>query len=158
DGATAPFREHDTAHPLKPEPPADSDEHASWAYGVGKRRAEGTVLALRATHGVRATLLRLTNVQGEGDASLRLWAWLRRLVDGGPLLLPEGGAMPARPLYVGDVARLAVRFAAGLTPRDAAYNLAQPDVVTVRALIERVAAIAGVEPRFVDAPWDELRA
>ena len=158
DGATPPFRERDTAHSLKPEPPTDSDEHAGWVYGTGKRRAESALLALRATHGMRATILRLTNVQGEGDVSLRLWAWLERLLDGGPLLLPDGGTMPARPLYVGDVARLAVRFVEGLTPRDAAYNLAQPDVVTVRSLIEKIAAIAGVAPRFVDAPWDELRA
>jgi len=158
DGARPPYREPDSAHPLRPEPAADADDHPSWAYGVGKRRAESALLALRATHGVRATILRLPNIQGEGDGSLRLWAWLERFLDGGPVLLPDGGVGPARPLYVGDVARLASQLVNGLVPREPVYNLAQPETVTVRELLERIARAAGVTPRFVEVPWDELFA
>jgi nucleoside-diphosphate-sugar epimerase len=41
-------------------------------------------------------------------------------------------------------------------PEDAVYNLAQPDVVTLREFLERVAEIAGVKPRFIDASWEEI--
>ena len=92
EGAAPPFREQDSERSVSPEPSADSPDHAEWSYGVGKRRAEGVLRVLRASHGVRATILRLPIVQGEGDGSLRLWAYLERLLDGGPMVLPEGGA------------------------------------------------------------------
>src|SRR4030095_13916197 len=83
---------------------ATPDDHAQWTYGVRKRRAEQTLLSLRATHGMRALALRLPILHGEGDGSLRLWAWIERMLDGGPILLPAGGERPIRHLYAGDVA------------------------------------------------------
>jgi nucleoside-diphosphate-sugar epimerase len=157
-GATPPFREDDAERDLIPEPEPDSYEHASWSYGVGKRRAERVLLSLRGTHGMRATALRLPIVQGEGDGSLRLWAWLERMLDGGPILLPEGGVRPVRHVWAGDVARAVVWLAGPEPPRHVFYNLAQPDIVPLRKFLERVAAIAGLEPRVVDVEWDELKA
>src|SRR5436853_406386 len=84
------LREEDAERPVSPEPAADIRDHAEWRYGVGKRRAERALSALRGTHGMRAMALRLPIVQGEGDPSLRLWAYLERLLDGGPILLPDG--------------------------------------------------------------------
>lgn len=158
DAERVPYREGDEAHRVRPEPEPGSYDHASWAYGVGKRRAEQALLALRASHGVRGTILRLPILQGEGDASLRLWGWIERLLDGGPLLLPDGGTRLTRHLWAGDAARVIRHLAEGPLPREAAYNLAQPDVVTLRDFLGRVAAILGVEPRWVDASWDELLA
>jgi nucleoside-diphosphate-sugar epimerase len=102
--------------------------------------------------------LRLPIVQGEGDVSLRLWAYLERLLDGGPVLLPEGGAELVRFVDARDVGRAVVRLLEDVPPRAAAYNLAQPDVVTLREFLERVATEAGVRPRFVDVSWSEALA
>ena len=157
-GAEVPYREDDAERPVIAEPELDSSDHAEWRYGVGKRRAERALLALRGTHGVRALALRLPIVQGEHDASLRLWAYLERMLDGGPILLPDGGVRPVRHVYVGDIARAIVWIADHDPPRGAAYNLATPEVVSVRELLERVAQAAGLTPRFVDVPWSELRA
>lgn len=158
ESAVPPYREPDSDGPLRPEPAAGTYDHASWAYGVGKRRAEAAVNTLRTSHGVRATILRLPILQGAGDGSLRLWAWIERLLDGGPLLMPDAGTRPTRHLWAGDVARALVRLAEGPPPREAAYNLAQPDIVSLRELIERVAVVLGVVPSFVDASWGELEA
>lgn len=153
-GARAPFLEDDVEGPLTAEPASETPDHPQWLYGVGKRRAERTLLGLRGTHGVRATILRLPIIQGEGDGSRRLWAYLERMRDGGPLVLPEGGSHPVRFVYAGDVARAIAGFPAA-PPRAAVYNLAQPDLITLRDFLERAARAAGVTPRFVEASWDE---
>lgn len=157
-GAEAPFREEQADGPLMAEPAPGTDDHAQWSYGAGKRAAERALLARRESHGLRATALRLPILQGEGDATLRLWAWIERLLDGGPLLLPDGGRRPIRHLDVSDLAAAIVRLARGAAPRHFAYNLAQPDVVSLREFLERVAAVAGVSPRFVETSWEDLRA
>lgn len=158
DGAHAPFREADSDHPVIPEPPADSPDHAEWRYGTGKRRAERTLLSLRASHGMRATVLRLPIVQGEADGSLRLWAYLERLLDGGALVLPEGGARLVRHVYAGDVTAAILTLLEREQPRERVFNLSQPETVTLRELVERIAAAAGVTPRFAGADWDEIAA
>ncbi len=158
EGAHPPFREEDSERPLVPEPPAGTPDHAEWSYGTGKRRAEGVVRVLRASHGVRATILRLPIVQGEHDPSLRLWAYLERMLDGGPLVLPDGGSRPVRHLHADDVTRAVVRLFEGAAPRERVYNLSPPESVTLRALLERVAGLAGVTPRFVEAPWSAIEA
>src|SRR5262245_15723578 len=157
EGAKAPYREDDADGPLIAEPEAGSADHGQWSYGVGKRRAERTLLGYRATHGVRATILRLPIIQGEWDGSRRLWAYLERMLDGGPLILPEGGANPTRFVWAGDVGRVIARLASD-PGRAAVYNVAQPDVVPLRAYLEQVAHAAGVSPRFVHASWDECWA
>lgn len=153
-----PAAEEDSERPLKPEPEPGTREHANWVYGMGKRRAEGALLALREMHGVRSVILRLPIIQGEADGSLRLWAYLERMLDGGPIVLPDGGTRPVRHVYAGDVAAAIVRLAGMPPPRFRIYNLAQPEIVTLREFLTRTALAAGVEPRFVDATWEEIEA
>lgn len=158
EGAEPPFVEDDALGPLRPEPATGEYDRGSWSYGVGKRRAEQAMLRITESLGTRGVALRLPIVQGEGDGSLRLWGYLQRALDGGPIVLPEGGRRRVRHLYAGDLAPVLDRLAAGASPGHFAYNLAQPDIVTVRALLERVARAAGVTARFVEAPWDACRA
>jgi nucleoside-diphosphate-sugar epimerase len=158
EGGEPPYREEDAERAVSREPAIGTPDHEAWSYGLGKRRGEKALLALRGTHGVRGVALRLPTVQGEGDSSLRLWAWLERMLDGAPLVLPDAGRRPTRFLYVGDLARALARLAESPTPHNAAYNLAQPDVVPLREFLERVARAADLKPRFVDAPWEECRA
>jgi nucleoside-diphosphate-sugar epimerase len=136
------------------EPAAESSDHGAWAYGAGKRRAEQ---ALRAA-GLEPIALRLPTVQGEGDASLRLWAYLERMLDGAPLLLPDGGQRPVRFFYAGDLALALERLGAAATLAHQAYNLASPDVLPLRAFLDHVAALARLEPCFIDVTWEDYRA
>ncbi len=155
-GSPPVWREEDSDAPLMPEPAAGTPEHGEWSYGTGKRRAEQALLALRASHGVRGVILRPPVVQGEGDPSLRLWAWIERMMDGGPVPIPGGGAARVRFLHAGDMADALLRLLEGGAPPGAVYNLAQPDVVTLRDFLERVARAAGLTPRFVPAGEEEL--
>lgn len=153
-----PWREADAERPVMAEPAPGTRAHGNWLYGVGKRRAEAALRTLRRTHGVRGVALRLPVVQAEVDTSLRLWAYLERMLDGGPMLLPDAGRDPVRFVYVEDVAAALLAIATG-APADAGeYNLAQPDEPSLRGFLERVAALAGVAPRFVDVAAAELEA
>ena len=155
-GAAMPYREEDDRFPLMSEPPAGSADHAPWSYGAGKRRAEAT-LARVAESGLDAVTLRLPTVQGEGDTSLRLWAYLERMLDGGPLVLPDGARRPARFVYAGDLAGALASIAAAPRLAHRAYNLSQPDVMPLRDFIDRVAHAAGLAPRLIEASWEECR-
>lgn len=157
EGAAPPYREEASGTPTSPEPAAGSDDHAQWSYGVGKRRAEEALARLGEARGIAGVALRLPIVQGEGDRSLRLWAYLERMLDGAPIVLP-GGTRPVRYLDARDLAPVLERLATGPAPRHFAYNLAQPDVTSLRTFLERVAEEAGVRPRFVEASWDACRA
>jgi nucleoside-diphosphate-sugar epimerase len=156
--AQPPFREEHSDRAVIPEPAAGTYEHSNWAYGVGKRRAEGALLAIRQSYGMRAHVLRIPILQGAGDTSLRLWAWIERLLDGGPIVIPNGGTMPVRHLHAADAARLLARWLEAPPPREAVYNFAPIESITLRELVEIAASVAGVEPRFVSASFEELAA
>jgi nucleoside-diphosphate-sugar epimerase len=154
-----PFREADAEMPLMEEPSPGTRDHDEWAYGMGKRAVEAALRDARQQRGTRALALRLPVIQGERDGagSRRLWAWLERMRDGGPVLLPEGGHQRVRFLDASDAARALVTLAALPSwPEEPALNLAQPDEPTLREFLERVATLAGVRPRFVPVPAQTL--
>jgi nucleoside-diphosphate-sugar epimerase len=156
-GGPMPFREEDSDHPLIPEPGLGTPDHREWSYGVGKRRAEAVLQGLRLSHGVRGVILRLPVVLGAGDSSLRTWAYLERMLDGGPLLVPEGGRQLVRFLWVQDVARAVVGIVE-TQPSGTIYHLAQPVSVPLAHVLEHMAAVAGVAPRFMDVSYEDLAA
>ena len=156
-----PFREADADAPTMAEPAHDSRAWHNWVYGMGKRRAESALVQEGASRGVPVLALRCPVVQGEADgtSSQRLWGWLERMRDGGPVLLPEGGVQSVRFVYSGDVARALVRLAEGTGwPGVPALNLAQPDEEPLRAFLDRLARLAGLAPRFVTVTAAELEA
>jgi len=150
-----PFREADADAPTIDEPAPATRAWYNWEYGMGKREAEAALARMGTEHGVPVLALRCPVVQGEADGanSRRLWAWLERMRDGGPILLPDGGVQPVRFVYAGDVAQALLRLAEGAAwPIAPALNLAQPDEGSLRAFLDQVAACAGFSPRFVDVP------
>lgn len=153
-----PFREEDANAPLM-ERPGGGRDLDEWIYGVEKRAME-TALRRFGERGIPTLALRLPVIQGErdGQGSKRLWAWLQRMRDGGPVLLPEDGAQRVRFLYAGDAARALLALATTSPwPEERELNLAQPDEPTLREFLERVAALAGLEPRFVPVSAEALR-
>ena len=156
-----PFPEAAAEAPAIPEPAPGTRDWHNWVYGMGKRAAEGALARAGAARGVPTLALRLPVVQGEHDGqnSRRLWAWLQRLRDGGPVLLPDGGVQPVRFVYAGDVGAALLRLA-GPAPWPAlpALNLAQPVECSLRQFLEQAAACAGLTPRFVPVTAAELEA
>ena len=145
-----PFREEAAERPLMGEPAAGTRDHDEWKYGMGKRAMEA---ALARATGPEALALRIPVVQGEEDrdGSRRLWAWIERMLDEGPVLLPEDGRQVVRFVYACDVADALLALAgAPAWPAERALNFAQPDELPLREFVERVAVLADASPRFVD--------
>jgi nucleoside-diphosphate-sugar epimerase len=151
EGCPRPAREDDYAGPVMAAPPTPADEE-DWAYGVGKRAAED-VLAAAA---VPSTRVRIPMVNGERDPKRRLESYLWRMLDGGPLLVPDADAI-ARHVYRGAVVDALARMV-DAPPPGAVYNLAQAEEPTVRELLERLGAQVGVRPRIVDVPAADIAA
>jgi len=142
-----PAREEDFK-PLEGEPPQSLD------YREGKRWCE-TVLARH--HELPWTVIRPPAVFGPADHTLRIAAYIQRVEDGGPLLVPvETYEWQAGIAWVKDIG-FACALACDLR-KDAAhkaYNAAF-DGVSLRDLLEGVARALGTEANLHPIPFAEL--
>jgi nucleoside-diphosphate-sugar epimerase len=150
------FREEDYDGPLMAEPPAGDRDRGDWDYGVGKRGAEDALAEAWERRRFPCTRIRIPIVNGERDHTRRLEGYVRRVLDGGPVLLPDGGESRVRQVYAGAV----VSTIAALLGREVtfgrAYNLCQEETPTLAELVALIAEIVGAEPRVVDAPVAEM--
>jgi nucleoside-diphosphate-sugar epimerase len=156
EGAPRPAREPDYDGPVIPRPsgPPDLDE---WEYGVGKRDAEDA-LADAAAQGFPATRVRIPMVNGERDYFRRIESYLWRLLDGGPVLLPDGGTQPMRHVYGGEVARFLVEVAGRRDTFGRAYNVAQEEAPTLGELLEKLRCLLGSRSGLLPVPATVLAA
>ena len=134
-----PAREEDFV-PLAGDPPADLD------YREGKRWCE---TALARTHDFPWTVIRPPAVFGAADHTLRIAAYIERVADGGPVLVPQ----ETYEWQAGVAWNKDVGFACALAcdPRKdvkgKAYNVAF-EGVSLRLLLEGIARALGVPVRL----------
>lgn len=152
EGCPLPSREADYDGPTMAAPPTPAD-HEDWLYGIDKRGAEDV---LAAAPELPSTRLRIPMVNGEHDHKRRIESYLWRLLDGGPLLVPRGEAI-ARHVYSGAVAATIAQLIEA-PPPGRVYNLAQAEQVTVRQLVELLAARVGARPQILELPAETLEA
>jgi nucleoside-diphosphate-sugar epimerase len=153
EGCPLPSREPDYDGPTMPQAPTPAD-HEDWLYGIGKRGAEDV---LAAAPELPSTRLRIPMVNGEHDHKQRIEAYLWRILDGGPLIVPRAAAV-ARHIYRGAVVRAIAQLLDAPPPPGQAYNLAQAEQPTVRALVELIAERVGARPSIVELPAETLEA
>jgi len=134
--------------PLQGDPPEALD------YLDGKRWCE-TLLARN--RDLPWTVVRPPAVFGPGDNSLRIAAYIQRVADGGPLLVPEETyERPANLAWVKDIGfACALACDMGKETSHKAYNTAFKKV-SLRDLIEGIARALGVEPKLRPIPFAEL--
>lgn len=156
DGAPRPARESDYDGPLLPRPAAEPDL-GEWLYGIGKRDAEDA-LARAGEAGLPETRVRIPMVNGELDYHRRLESYLWRLLDGGPVILPDGGDLPVRHVSGAEVARFLVGILGDERTLGQAWNLAQEETPTLRRILETLRVLVGSTSPLVDVPSAELRA
>ena len=142
-----PAREEDFV-PLEGDVPADRLD-----YLEGKRWCE-TVLAR--SSGAPWAVVRPPAIMGADDHTLRIAAYLQRLEDGGPLLVPEESFERQAGLAwvrdVGFACALACDLGRDATgPRNVAF-----EGVSLRDLLEAAGAALGRPARLVPVPFAEL--
>ena len=155
-GCPVPSREQDYDGPVM-ERPADPDEVREWEYGVWKRDCEDA-LATAGQGGFPATRLRLPMVNGPLDYHRRLEAYLWRLVEGGPVILPDGGTHRVRHVDGGEVARFVCAILGRTEAQGRAFNLAQDEAPTLAELVAMLRDRLGSRSQLVPVPSAALRA
>ena len=114
------------------------------AYFRGKALAEEAVVRSGMSHAI----IRPTVIFGEGDVLINNIAWLARRL---PLFgVPGTGTYRVRPVFVGDVADLAVD--AGGRADNSVTDAVGPETYTFEELVRLVARAVGRRPRLVHLP------
>ena len=152
-----PARESDYGGPVMPEP-SDLFDKGQWDYGVKKRALEDALAEAWEKSRFPATRLRIPMVNGERDHFRRLERYLWRMLDGGPVLLPDGGDRVTRHVYSGSVVKAILALLDRADTHGQAYNLAQDETPTLRELLSLVAERLGAPARLVDVPAARARA
>lgn len=123
------------------------------AYANGKRGVEEVVRQSR----LAWTILRPPVILGADDRTNRVWWFVQRLLDGGPIVIPDWG--PGRIFQVAwteDLARAFVAAAQKPAAIGKTYNVAQAEIYTAASWISACARMLGVEPRYVHIPETAL--
>jgi len=126
---------HVSALGLSPNP-AD-DPKAPSRYLRSKARGEAV---LRGHAGLRLTVLRPSVIFGAGDRFLNLFAGLQAI---SPVMPLAGAQAQLQPVWVGDVAEAIARCLAWRDTEGQTYELAGPEVQTLRDLVRRAGTWSG---------------
>ena len=152
DHALRPIHEEDAdLEALPPGFPEVPHSH----YVRGKRRCE---LYLRRGLPFFWTVLRPASVFGETDPQHRLRWWLARVLDGGPILLPDDfpelhGVRNNLSVYAGDVATAQLACLGNPATRGRAYFVAGEDAPSIIELVSALATAVGrPAPELVAIP------
>lgn len=152
-----PLRESQADLSLRIAPDAPNPFHSrlGHAYANGKRSAEQ--VAADSDSDVPWTVLRPPVILAADDRTNRVWWFVQRLLDGGPLLIPDWG--PGRMFQLGwthDIARAFCAAAGQPAAFGHAYNVAQAEVYTAETWIEAVADVLGTRARYAHVPEGQL--
>jgi nucleoside-diphosphate-sugar epimerase len=138
-----PFTEDATDRPLLEAAPADTRDHEEWLYGVEKSQAEDVLVQAWQTRKFPFTTLRLPMVNSERDHFQRVYNYLLRMKDGGPILIPRGKHLLLRHIYAGDVIQAITRVLQSETSKGRVYNVSQEETVSIDDFLALLAEIAG---------------
>lgn len=146
EGIQRPFTEDDYAGLLIPAPKPNTYGYEEWNYGIHKRDAEDALAAAWEQQGFPYTSLRLPMVNGERESFNRLYGYMLRIKDGGPILVPETPQYPLRHIYAADVVQAVMRVITSGQGKGRAYNISQDETVTLPEFLNMVSGFMGKTP------------
>ncbi len=152
-GVARPFREEDYEGPVMAAP--EGADYGDWLYGVEKRAAEEALFGAR---DLPVTVLRLPMVHSVRDHYQRIGAYLGRLLDGGPILVPAGERPRLKHIYGGDVVRCIGELAGSGAGLGRAYNLSQDEAPGLAEFLGELARLAGTGLQVVAVERERLEA
>ncbi len=141
DGIQRPFREADYHGPVISAPELNTYDYEEWLYGMDKRRAEDAFYEAAAQRNFPFTALRLPMVNSERDTFNRLYGYVLRIQDGGPILVPDAPEYPLRHVYGGDVVQAMMRLIETGSTEHRAFNISQDEAVSLEGFLTIIADI-----------------
>jgi nucleoside-diphosphate-sugar epimerase len=148
EGAERPFNEESYEGRLIPAPKANTFAHEEWLYGIDKRKAEDVIAKAGQEQNFPFTSVRLPMVNGERDHFNRLYNYMLRLKDGGPILVPETPDYALRHIYSHDVVK-AIQMVMKQPAKGRAYNISQDETTSLEEFLGIVGEMLGVEPQLL---------
>ena len=158
EGISRPFTEDSFEGRIQPPPKANTFAYEEWSYGVNKRQAEESLIKAHQETGFPYTALRLPMVNSERDMFRRLYSYIIRLKDGGPILVPETPTYPLRHIYGQDVVRVIEQLIDSGQGIGRAYNISQEETVSIDEFLGILGEHMGVTPQIVRAKRSILEA
>jgi nucleoside-diphosphate-sugar epimerase len=156
DNIKRPFREEDYAGATVPPPALATYDYEEWLYGMDKRSCEDVLTDAHASRGFPATILRLPMVQSARDQFLRLYSYVLRLRDGGPILVPDLPNHPIRHIYALDVVKALTLLIESGKGKGRAYNISQDETLHIHDFLGKLGEAIGVQPQIVTVPRERL--
>lgn len=158
EGIKRPFKESDYPGVLMPMPEPNTYDHEEYMYGAHKRAAEDVIAAAAQTGQFPYTTLRLPMVNSERDRFYRLYGYILRIKDGGPILVPDAPNHALRHVYGRDVVRVLAALINSATPRNRAYNIAQDETISLHDFLIMLGDILGKQPEIITVERERLMA
>ena len=152
-----PAQESDYDGPLKERPTAEV-ELANWEYGMGKRDCEDALVEAWKSSGFPVTRIRIPIVAGERDHYQRLDPYVYRLLDGGPVIIPDGGPQMVRHVYAGEVARFLSELLGRENTFGEAYNVCQRETPSLFELVGMMSQMLGSQSKLVPVETPDIVA
>ncbi len=158
EGLSGPVTEAQYDGPLIDEPERNTYDYEEWTYGRQKRRAEEVFTRAHYERAFPFTSLRLPMVNGTRDPFNRLYGYILRLRDGGPVLVPTKPDHPLRHVYANDVVSAVVKVLKDGSGKGQAYNLSQDETYSLEAFLTMLGGMVGISPKIVRVERDLLEA
>lgn len=127
-------------------------------YAQHKASAERLLFERHRASGFPVVTVRPPFVHGPRQPFYREAFFWDRILDGRPVVLPDGGHAPTQWVYVEDVARVCMRAIEVPAAAGEAFNIAHTEPLTQKSFVEALARVAGAEPRFVAVPRAAIHA
>jgi len=148
-----PATEEDYYQELIPCPPGEEE---AYEYGLKKRQIEDFLEEVFHSRRFPSVRFRCPIIHGPRDYTLRLYSYLLRIADEQPLIIPEGGDVIIRHIYVQDVVKAVLSVLQVETTRGKVYNLAQEEVLSLSEFLVLVARLMNRQLEIVRIPEMEL--
>ncbi|TVP43847.1 MAG: NAD-dependent epimerase/dehydratase family protein [Gemmatimonadales bacterium] len=127
-------------------------------YVQHKASAERALFAMHRETGFPVTTIRPPFVHGPRQPFYREQFFWDRMLDGRPVILPDGGHARMQWVYVSNVAEACVRAIEVPEAVGEAFNVGHVEATTQRSFVEALARAAGVEPTLVPVARSAIQA
>jgi nucleoside-diphosphate-sugar epimerase len=158
EGLSRPFIENDYAGATIPAPAFNTYDYEEWLYGMDKRACEDVLTEAHRARNFPSTILRLPMVSSARDQFQRLYSYLLRLKDGGPILVPDTPDYPLRHVYAQDVVTALMHLITTGEGKGEAFNISQDETLPLSDYLGVVADILSVTPKLIRVPRQTLIA